>query len=116
MELYNYKATCIRVIDGDTIIADVDLGFNTYRREKFRLLGIDTPETYGVKKNSEEYSAGKLATNYVTDLILNKEITIQTAKDKQGKYGRYLATIFIDGINLNEELVKQGLAKRYESK
>lgn len=114
MDLYNYRAKCIRVIDGDSIIADVDCGFDTYRRERFRLLGIDTPETYGVKKDSEEYKAGKIATEFVTNLILNKEIVIQTVKDKKGKYGRYLATVFIDDVNLNETLIKEGLAKKYE--
>lgn len=113
-KLYTYKAKCIRVVDGDTIDAEVDLGFKTFVRERFRLLGIDTPETYGVKKDSEEYKAGKLATDFVTEQILNKEIIIQTVKDKTGKYGRYLVTIFLeDGSNLNETLIKEGYAKEY---
>ena len=42
--MYIYQATCTRVVDGDTIDADIDLGFRMLRRERLRLLGIDTPE------------------------------------------------------------------------
>ena len=57
-EFYTYKAKCVRVIDGDTVELQVPVGFNIYLREKVRIARINTPETYGVKKGSEEYQAG----------------------------------------------------------
>lgn len=112
--LYTYKAKCISVIDGDTILADISLGFDVWVKQRIRLLGIDTPETYGVKKDSEEYAAGMLAKNRVIDLLLNKEMLIVTEKDKTEKYGRYLATVYVDNLNVNETLIKEGLAKVYK--
>jgi endonuclease YncB( thermonuclease family) len=112
--LYNYKAKCTAVIDGDTIDADVDLGFDVWIKTRFRLLGIDTPETYGVKKDSAEYAAGMLAKARTTELLLNKEIVLVTEKDRTEKYGRYLATVYVGGVNVNETLIKEGLAKIYK--
>ena len=112
--LYNYRAKCTNVIDGDTIDADVDLGFDVWIKTRFRLLGIDTPETYGVKKESAEYAAGMLAKARTTELMLGKLITVVTEKDRTEKYGRYLATVYVDGVNVNETLIKEGLAKIYK--
>ena len=113
---YRYRARCIRVVDGDTLDLEIDLGFSVFVRERIRLLGIDTPEVYGVKKESEEYQAGKLASNRVTELIMGKDLIIETSKDAKGKYGRYLALVYIDDGTiprplLNDILVTDGLAK-----
>lgn len=112
--LYTYRAKCTNVVDGDTIDADVDLGFDVWIKSRFRLLGVDTPETYGVKKDSAEYAAGMLAKARTIELILNKLITIVTEKDRTEKYGRYLATVYVDGVSLNETLIKEGLAAIYK--
>jgi len=110
---YKYNAFVNRVIDGDTIEVTIDFGFN-FKQEKvkFRLYGVDTPEVYGVKKDSEEYKAGMEASAYMR-LIVGNDVVIETIKDKKGKYGRYLAIVWFDGLNMNEELVKRGLAKEY---
>lgn len=108
MNLYNYKAKVISVYDGDTCKIIADLGFGVSKKMTIRLYGINTPELRG-----EEREQGLISRDYVRELILNKEVIIETQKDKTGKYGRYLATIYIDGINLNEKLVTEGYAKEY---
>lgn len=126
--LYFYKATCLRVVDGDTIDLDIDVGFHTHVHERVRLAGIDTPETYGVKKTSAEYAEGMKAKARVEELLLpgkKFEFFIETVKDKTGKYGRYLAEVWIDTAwrqgpvaegavwrKLGDILVEEGLAER----
>lgn len=106
--MYNYKAHIKDVYDGDTVTAVVDLGFLHYQEMKLRLYGIDTPELRG-----EEREEGLVVRDIVRDLILDKEVEIHSYKDKQGKYGRYLATIIIDDLNINEWLVENGHAVEY---
>ncbi len=106
--MYHYKANIIDVYDGDTVTAVVDLGFLHYQEMKLRLYGIDTPELRG-----EEREAGLIVRDILRGLILNKEVEIHTYKDKQGKYGRYLATIVLDGININQWLLDEGHAQEY---
>lgn len=112
--MYQYKAECMRVVDGDTLNLRVDLGMNIDHRIRVRLSGIDTPETYGVKKDSEEYKAGIAAKERLEELVMGKDLIIVTEKDKTGKYGRYIATIYVDDSNVNETLVKEGFAKRVQ--
>lgn len=113
--MYTYKAQVIKVVDGDTIDAIVDLGFDVKVEMRFRLTGIDTPEIR--TKDIAEKNAGLAAKAKVEQLIGGKQITIKTDKDSSEKYGRYLATIFYGEklINLNEQLVSEGLAKPYGS-
>lgn len=104
---YTYNVRFVeKVYDGDTITVMIDLGFDTFRIESIRLYGIDTPEIRG-----EERPEGLISKQYVLDKINNSyDITLRTEKDRTGKYGRYLGTFYIDGVNLNEELIEQGLA------
>ncbi len=113
--LYHYKAFVSSVYDGDTCTVDVDLGLGIWvKGEKIRLHRIDAPEVRG-----EEREAGLLSRNFLRDQIDNKEIIIQTVKDKKGKYGRYIAEIWImnengDLININDQLVSEGFAEYRE--
>jgi len=106
--MYNYKAFIKAVYDGDTVTAVVDLGFLHYQEMKLRLMGIDTPELRG-----EEREQGLIVRDILREKILEKEVEIHTFKDKQGKYGRYLATIIIDGLDINQWLVDEGHARVY---
>lgn len=107
--MYTYKAKIIGVYDGDTVTALVDLGFLHFQEMKLRLYGIDTPELRGSEKEE-----GKKVRDIVRDMILDKEVTIRSYKDKQGKYGRYLANIILEnGLDLNQWLVENGHAKPY---
>ena len=114
MTLYNYKATVVRIVDGDTLDIEVDLGFNIHVDMRVRLLGVDTPEVYGVKKESEEYRKGKLASDFTARWLeaINNKVEIHTHKDKQGKYGRYLVLVLnpINADSLGEALVESGNA------
>lgn len=106
--MYNYKAKIIAVYDGDTVTAVVDLGFLHSQEMKLRLYGIDTPEMRGPEKVE-----GKKVRDIVREMILDKEVEIHSYKDKQGKYGRYLATIIVDGLDVNQWLVDNGHAEPY---
>jgi len=117
--MFEYDTRLVRVIDGDTVVLDVDLGFSLTIRQTFRLTGINAPEMRG-----KESSAGIASTEYLkTRLEGVKTFKIKTIKtihgeDKKGKYGRYLATIFVDSVNINDEMVKSGHAvpAEYKSK
>ena len=117
--MYQYKAEIIRLIDGDTVEARLDLGLHTHRVEKLRLSGIDAPEKYQV--------GGSLATGWLqiqlseeNDLGSFRPVYIQT--EKQDKYGRWLAWLYLDeismrksgyGDSLNVMMVNEGLARFY---
>ncbi len=111
--MYEYRATITRVIDGDTVEALVDLGFGVLTDQTFRLYGINAPETRG-----ESRDAGKAATEYLR-LLIDKHtgnsstLTIQTHKDRQEKYGRYLAVLVANGMNLNVGMINAGHAVPY---
>jgi len=130
--MYQYNAVIRKVVDGDTIEIDIDLGLSAWvHNETIRLYGIDTPEVYGVKKGSAEWERGNLASEFVKKYLIEKDqVIIETIKDKKEKYGRYLALIYLkidrnvlngmtdirsigDFYCLNDILVANGLAKKY---
>lgn len=111
-EDYVREAQVLRVVDGDTLELEVDLGFYVYHHIRVRLLDVDTPEIYGVKKTSEEYQRGKVASAQVNEWIdtFAKEGAVLVKTYKAGKYGRWLAHIMdITGNHsLNEYLYELG--------
>jgi len=114
-KLYFYKANITSVYDGDTCTADIDLGLHTIRKdEKIRLARINTPEVRG-----KEQEQGIISRDFLRSLILGKEIWLQTIKDKTGKYGRFLAEIWLAKdsdtyLNVNDLMVSEGLAEYKE--
>ena len=117
---YTYKAEVTGVYDGDTITADIDLGFHVWLRgEKLRLYGIDAPEIKARANrpvNAAEKARGLAARDALRNLILGKEVVLCTIKGKQGKFGRYLARIEIEGLDVNIWLVTNGYAEPYALK
>ena len=110
--MYEYKAHVRRIVDGDTVVVDIFLGFDTVlNKAKLRLYGIDTPETYRPSCN-EEKQHGLQAKKFTSDMCFDKDVTIKTYKDKKGKYGRYLADVIVDGKSLVQELKKNGFEKK----
>jgi len=104
-DLYNYKATLVRIVDADTIEADVQLGFYMTARLKMRLLGINAPEHNTVE--------GKDAITWLAGVLpIGHEIILDVYKVPE-KYGRWLAKVTYNGLNVNEELVKTGHAVEY---
>ena len=106
---YFYQAKVVSVYDGDTCRADIKLGFGvTLENKTIRLSGIDTAEIRGGDNKEDAFKAR----DRLRELILNKEVVLQTMKDRTGKYGRIIGTIFVDGQNVNELLVEEGLAQK----
>ena len=106
--MYEYKVIkVIKVYDGDTITIEIDLGFGISKVDSFRLANLNTPEVRGVERPE-----GLIARDYLRErLDTSLDVKVKTIKDKQGKYGRYIAELFIDGININNELIEIGLAE-----
>lgn len=99
-----YRATVINVVDGDTIDCSIDLGFKVSIKQRLRLSGLDTPE-----RKEDGFIEAK---NHLCNRILNKTITIKI--EGRSKWGYYLASLFDDkGLNINEELIRLGLASEY---
>lgn len=107
--MYEYNANIIDVYDGDSVTAIINLGFNISITMKLRLNGIDTPEIR--TRNEREKAFGFLARSYLRDLILGKDVIVNT--NKAGKYGRYLADIYLDGELINTKMIEKGFAKLY---
>ena len=108
---YRYNAKILRVVDGDTVDADVDLGFHVMMKIRFRLSGFDAPETYRPKSDDEK-QAGIKATDTLKKMIENKHVIIES--NKFGKY-RYLAKIYLsddDEISINEHMITMGHIKK----
>ena len=112
--MYEYGCQVTRVVDGDTIDVDLDLGFDIIYKCRVRLYGIDTPESR--TRNKDEKVRGKLAAKFLQNAISNGEnVILQTQlKDSKGKFGRVLASVVVDGININQRMVTNHLAVRYE--
>ncbi len=114
-KLYFYKAKCTKVIDGDTIDVTIDLGFQIMVNTRIRLKGIDTPETR--TKNLLEKEAGIAVSNYLKDLIEDKNILIETEKLglSSDSFGRYLGIIYVpeDSISINEHFINNQFARAF---
>jgi endonuclease YncB( thermonuclease family) len=92
------------VYDGDT--------FTTTENKKVRLLNINTPET--AKKNSPSEPFAVDAKKYLTKLVARQDVILKFDKEKQDKYGRYLAYVYLkDGTFVNEKMIESGLAHLY---
>lgn len=107
---YYYRCKVVRIIDGDTIVVDVDQGFDDWKhKQKVRLAGIDTPESR--TRNKAEKVLGLAAKERVKELC-GDEVYIQSLGT--GKYGRILAIPHTaSGENICEILIKEGHAVEY---
>ena len=110
--MYEYNCTIVRVVDGDTVDVDIDLGFDTWRcGERIRLYGVDTPECRS--RSATEKKAGLLAKGFVIQALHEGGTYKLTTKEK-GKFGRYLGTIKINGeLTINAALISEHLAVPY---
>ena len=113
--MYTYKAKLVRIVDGDTIDAEIDLGFDTIVRKRIRLYGINTPETKTRDMNEKE--KGLAAKQRLIELLDN-EFVVETILNKRGKYGRVLGVVYNISannkrLNINEALVNEGHAVKY---
>jgi micrococcal nuclease len=115
--MYEYRVKKVtKILDGDTIDVDLDLGFNISYSQRVRLSGVDTPESRTRDLNEKKF--GVEAKEYVKSLIDNaKLVVIKTEKpDSSEKYGRILGQVFLDGssISVNQMLIDNGYAWAYD--
>ena len=117
--MYEYRATLLRVVDGDTIDCDIELGFGVVLSDqRIRLYGIDTPESR--TRDLEEKKCGKLAAKYIQDHIqVSTTFTLRTRLDGKGKYGRILGELicfipeFDREMSINDAMITKKLAVAY---
>ena len=114
--MYEYRCKVVRVVDGDTVDVDIDLGFGVWlRKERIRLLGIDTPESRTRDKEEKKYG---LAAKAFLKKALGLNPVLSTSKDGKGKFGRILGEFIIEvegnRININQLLVDQHHAVQYQ--
>jgi micrococcal nuclease len=105
--MYEYRVEIVRVVDGDTVDVDIDLGFGVWlKKQRVRLYGIDTPESRTRDLNEKKY--GLMAKEYLKERISNGAI-LKTRLDGKGKYGRILGEfIVLDNevrVNVNQEMI-----------
>ena len=113
--MYEYRCSLVKIIDGDTIDVDLDLGFSVVlKKQRIRLYGINTPESR--TRDLEEKKYGLAAKARLRELLEEADaISIKTEIDKKarGKYGRILGTVMADTTNVNSLLVDEGHAIAY---
>jgi len=110
-KVYKYTSICTKVLDGDTLVFEpLDLGCDVFlKKAVVRLDGINTPESR--TKNEREKELGLEVKQYVSGLCEGKEVTFESIKKE--KFGRLLGVVFVNGINLNKDLIKRGMAREY---
>lgn len=114
--MYEYNSVVERIVDGDTLDASIDLGFDIWYKSRIRLAGIDTWESR--TRDLEEKKKGLAAKARLKDLLKKKKFILRTSKDGKGKFGRILGVIIIKDengqeINANDKLVEEGHAYPY---
>ena len=114
--MFEYKCKMVRVVDGDTVDVDIDLGFGVWlRKQRIRLYGIDTPESRTRDKVEKVY--GLAAKDFLSKMLSTGEMSIKTHKDAKGKFGRILGELFmktsIGELSVNQSLVENSHAVRY---
>ena len=112
-KLYHYSAEVTRVVDGDTVDAFVDLGFDMHSKQRVRLYGINTPECR--TRDLVEKKAGLAAKARLKEMLREgkNRCVIKTRLDKKGKYGRVLGVLYVNECDLNAKLVWEGHAEKY---
>jgi micrococcal nuclease len=111
--MHEYKAKVVKIIDGDTIDVDIDVGFDIIiAKQRIRLYGIDTPESR--TRDKEEKFYGNISKQFLNDYCpKGSYITLRTHLDKKGKFGRILGELIVNKVNLNEQMIEENLAVKY---
>ena len=102
--MFEYPVKVLRVVDGDTVDVDIDLGFGVWmRKQRIRMLGIDTPESR--TRDKEEKVYGLAAKAFLKEALKQGPVTLRTVKDGKGKFGRILGEFIVNNININEFMI-----------
>jgi len=113
--MYQYFVkNVLKVVDGDTVDVEIDLGFDLTKKERVRLGGIDTPESR--TRDLEEKKLGLQAKDYLKSLIMNADkLIVRTEKD--GKFGRMIGYLYMNPdatVSLNQMLIDEGFFWMYD--
>ena len=110
--MYEYAVKkIVKIVDGDTIDIEIDLGFSLTKKERVRLAGIDTPESR--TRDLEEKAEGLLAKSFL-EKQLDEAVDLRVKTEKDGKYGRMLGWLHDGDKNINKYMVIKGYAWEYE--
>ena len=91
--MFEYKCKLLRVVDGDTIDIDIDLGFGVWlRKQRIRMYGIDSPESR--TRDLQEKKYGLASKKYLKKMCSDDGLLIRTKKDGKGKFGRILGEMW----------------------
>ena len=110
--MYHYKLNVTRVIDGDTVDGQIDLGFNVLSKVRIRLSGIDAPESR--TRNLTEKKYGIEAKEKLLELLTHESDVLTVQSHGLGKYGRVLGTLYAGDKNINEAMISEGYAIEYQ--
>jgi len=115
--MYTYRCKVVKIIDGDTVDVDIDLGFGVWlKKERIRMYGIDTPESR--TRDLDEKKYGLLAKEFITRMLDDEGgIILKTQKDAEGKFGRILGELWrttnYADKSINEYMIEKHHAVRY---
>ena len=116
--MFEYNFKLVKVVDGDTIDVDIDLGFGVWlQNQRIRMMGIDTPESR--TRDLEEKKFGLLAKDKLQTLLANGKV-LKTFKDGKGKFGRILADVIVyhsaedRWCGATEIMIAQGYGVKYD--
>ncbi len=115
--MYEYRCKLLKVIDGDTVDVDIDLGFGVWlKKQRIRLYGVDTPESR--TRDLEEKKYGLAAKEYVKKFLDDKWLILKTETyDAEGKFGRILGSLYrttnYSDMSVNEYLIEKYHAVPY---
>ena len=110
--MYRYKVYVTRVVDGDTVDVDVDLGFSTIlKKQRVRMMGIDTPESR--TRDLEEKFYGKASKAHLESILAEGNIELQS--HGKGKFGRILGELFVgsSSYSVNQQMIDEYHAVPY---
>jgi micrococcal nuclease len=112
--MYRYNCIIKKIVDGDTVDVDIDLGFGVWLSNKrIRFIGIDAPETR--TRDLEEKSQGLETKARVAKLLPLESKQVLVSEQYEGKYGRILGDFILnDEVLLTELLLEEGLAEVYQ--
>jgi len=110
--MYRYKVYVTRVVDGDTVDVDIDLGFSTIlKKQRVRMMGIDTPESR--TRDLEEKFYGKASKAHLKSILSEGDIQLQS--HGKGKFGRILGELFVgdSSYSVNQQMIDENHAVPY---
>ena len=110
--MYRYKVYVTRIVDGDTVDVDIDLGFGMiYKKQRVRMMGIDTPESR--TRDLEEKFYGKASKAHLTKILNGQDV--QLVSHDKGKFGRILGELYVGNSNfsVNQQMIKEYHAVPY---